>query len=782
LNSRFSLKPYYVVFTIAGAPALLYQVSWQRVLSLYFGVDIYSTAVTVAAFMAGLGLGSMVGGRFADRARHPARVYAVIETALGLFGALSLTLFSIVGKSLAGQPLGVVATASFALLVIPTMLMGMTLPFMSKILVTDRFIGTPIARLYGLNTLGAAVGALIASYYLVGRFGLQGTVYLAAATNVLLGLVVWRLSSIAAAPEVQVPATASVATDSKAPLGLIIILAAASGFVALGYELVWYRMLTVLLHGTVYVFGTILFVYLMGIAAGALAARRTVERDKPLLRFARAQLVMSAYVLIFFTVLGRASGLPGLRHLIAASFFTSFHPSPELASGDLSMFAMYSLLDIPFWAVAMLGVPTFAMGYGFTQLMRAATSSAAVVGTKIGQVYFANIVGATVGSLLVGFVLLEHLGSENTLLVLALTGLAVCFMASIPMRRVRREGVFAMAAAAMGLAIFPAGGQLIRALHLADFSAVDFVAHEDRTGVVALRSQSEVIAFSQESKVVGQTRLYIDGASHGHGDDEPGKTSVDPAVRLAMALEPQPRRLLSIGLGDGVMCATAVADPNVSELIIVELNAGLSEILQRTRRGQIIASSPKVRFVTDDGRRWLLANPDEKFDLIMMFPLHAAHGYYGNLYSREFFELIVDHLNPAGTLVARSVDLFSTAKTLAAVFNHVIRVDRFSYLAGNVPLRFDADRLPFPAAEFEQFVEAERKTIELHTADAPLNLDLRPNSEYYLTYPFAWTLASQIPPERFYTERDRARFLELINGSKPALDTPLPTAATHPSE
>jgi len=142
---------------------------WQRVLSLYFGVDVYSTAVTVGAFMAGLGLGSLLSGILADRTTHLARLYAAIEASLGVFGALSLSIFTAVGQHLAGRPLSTVAWASFALLVIPTMLMGMTLPVMSRILVSEIALGGPIARLYGLNTLGAA--ALFASYFLIGRFG-----------------------------------------------------------------------------------------------------------------------------------------------------------------------------------------------------------------------------------------------------------------------------------------------------------------------------------------------------------------------------------------------------------------------------------------------------------------------------------------------------------------------------------------------------------------------------------------------------------------------------------
>lgn len=757
---------YYFVFTVAGVPALFYQVAWQRVLSLYFGVDVYSTAVTVSSFMAGLGLGSLLGGRLADRTQNPARMYALVETGLAIFGASSLFLFSVVGRRLAGESLGVVACVSFALLLVPTFLMGMTLPLMVRVMVSGQSIGAPLARLYGLNTLGAAIGALLATYYVIGRFGLQNAVYIAAGLNALLAVVVLRIAQ----PN---PGPAETATESHSieqPLPAAIpILACLSGFIALGYEIVWYRLLTIVLHGTVYVFGTILFVYLLGIAAGSLAARRRLDDPNPVKRFARAQLLLNGYVIGYFVLLSHGSTLPGLKHLLSASFFTNFHPSPELVTGNISLFSIYSLLDIPGWSMSMMAIPAFAMGYGFPQLMRAAATSVGNAGTRVGQTYLANIIGATAGTLVVGFVFLERWGSEGTLLALAGIGLLTCLLAAVQAHGTRTELILFGILGTASILAFPSRGEVIRALHLAGFPAVEYRGHEDRSGVVALRKQKELIAFSMESRVLGSTRLYIDGSSHGRMED--GESVPDWGVRLAMARVPRPQRVLSIGLGDGLMCATALRDDSpVTELVIVELNEGLLKVLESTSRGRMIADSPKVRVVTDDGRRWLWANPEEKFDLIMMFPLHAAHAYYGNLFSEEFFQLVQSHLNPDGMLVARSVDLFSTARTLVHVFDHVVRIDQFSYVASRTPLRFDAGRLGFPPEEFTQRIEADQDTIRQFTAAAPLNRDLRPISEYYLTYRYVWTLCRPLDPQRIYMEQDRERFMNLIASPTEAVD------------
>ena len=761
------------LFFLSGAPALIYQVTWQRVLSLYFGVDIYSTTITVAAFMFGLGLGSLAGGQLADRSSRATRIYALAEFALSVFGAISLHVFSVVGQHMAGQPLGTVAWASFALLAFPTVLMGMTLPLICRVFVSDTAMGTSVARLYGLNTLGAAAGALAASYVLVGKLGLEGAVFAAAAMNLALGVLVWNLGNVAniaePTPEKQPPQGISPGRMAV-PRTFIAAVSFASGFTALGYEIVWYRVLTVILHGTVYVFGTILFIFLLGTGLGSLAARGSVDKPAPLSRFGRAQLILSGYVALVFILIGHFSNLPGLKHLIAASFFTSFHPSPELASGQINIFSIYSAADIPLWTILMAGIPTLMMGYGFPHLIRAAYSSSAAVGSSIAYVYFANIIGCTAGSLLIGLVFIEYLGSEQSLLALiclgAMTGLAAFNYGLSPLssRKLLRVACLSTVAVVIIWLVFPQRGQVIKAIHLANFPDVQFVAGEDRTGVVALRTQQRVIAFAQEQRLAGVSRLYIDGAMQGQGDE--AVEHPDPAVRLALARTPAPRRALSIGLGDGVMCATALADSSIKELVIVELNAVLWNVLNATARGKALTTSPRVRLVNDDGRRWLWAHPYEKFDLITMFPLHATHAYYGNLYSKEFFELAAAHLARDGMLVTRTVDLFSTPRTLIDVFNHVVRVDQHAYIASRSPLHFNEARLPFSSADFPAYVEADRDTIAANTAAAPINWDLRPNSEFYMTYRYAWPLASTASPEKMYSEGNKQRFSTLLVKSK----------------
>jgi spermidine synthase len=764
--------PFLIIFFVAGMPALVYQVVWQRALSLYFGIDIYSTTITVATFMLGLGLGSLFGGHLADRVRRPAMYYAACEAALGVFGALSLAGFRVVGESLAGSSLTIVASANFALLLIPTTLMGMTLPLMCKSLsVNESTVGEHFSRLYAVNTLGAAVGALLSAYWLIGVLGLDGAALAAAAFNVTLAVA--ALLVLPAGNEVTSVGPSVMTRDvgDAALLKIVIACSFMSGFVSLGYQLVWYRLLTLLLHGTVYVFGTILFVFLCGIAAGSWYARHRSDGSGPLSRFGLAQLGIAAYVLLFSIVLGHLSFLPGVRHMLAATALTTFHPAPELFSGIVSVRSIYSLLDIVIWTLAFVGIPTFLMGYGFPFLIRAGTNAVSHLGRSIGRIYFANIIGSTMGSLVVGFVALHYLGSEWTLALLVIAGSLAGLLATLAKesRALSSAALFRVRGAAIAVPIlvliaFPGQEALLRAVHYADFAAVEFVAAEQRSGVVALRTQRDVISFEQERQILGTQRLLIDGSAHGGFQSETDDVVLDSAVRLALSAHPAPRRVLSIGLGDGRMCAAAVANDDVENLVVVELNGALDDVLAQTPQGRTLFASDKLDLIVDDGRRWLLANPNERFDVILMWPLHAAHAGSGNLYSLEFFELLRSRLTDGGILFARSVDAYSTARTIASTFENVVRIDELTYVASATKFKFHPTRAQLSVTEIAQRLEANRDTILLETEGSALNRDFRPNSEYYFTYPHAQSLQTWGGAARGYRGQQSGWVASVISG------------------
>ncbi len=502
-----------------------------------------------------------------------------------------------------------------------------------------------------------------------------------------------------------------------------------------------------------------LFFFLCSLAAGSWVARRSVDRAGPMRRFALSQLGLALYLAAFFTVLGRFSWLPGLRHLIGASSLISFHPAPELAAGRLSLPAIYSLLDVGLWALLFFALPAFLMGFGFPHLLRAAASRVAHLGRAVGVLYLANILGSTAGSLAVGFVLLHHAGSEWTLRVLVLLA---CATALLALRLGAADGpapgwsLAAAALAAASLLLMPPRTAVLTAVHYADSPVVEFAVAEDRSGVVALRRQRQRISFAEEQRVLGARRLLIDGAAHGRFAADAVET--DPHVSLALAAHPAPRRVLSIGLGDGKMAAAAMAAPEVEELLVVELSGSLRELLGQTAQGRWLLRSRKLRLVQDDGRRWLLAHPEARFDMILLWPLHAAHAYSGNLFSREFFDILAGHLEDRGLVYLRTADQYSTARTLATVFPHLVRIDGSGYVAGRAPFRFDPERARLDAGAIARRLRSDRRLILEQTRAAPLNRDFRPNAEYYLTYPWAGVLTTWGERTGTYGLEDEARF------------------------
>jgi spermidine synthase len=511
-------------------------------------------------------------------------------------------------------------------------------------------------------------------------------------------------------------------------------------------------------------------------ALGAVFARHRIDEGGCIDRFAVSQLGIAAYTSGLFVLLGHFSWLPVVRHVIAGSFFTTFHPSPELIAGHVDVFSLYSLFDIGLWSALILLLPAVLMGFGFTNLMREGAQHVDHLGHTVGGVYFANIVGSTIGTLAVGFVVIHYFGSENALKMLIVAGSAIPAMLFITRRRqgaaepapaavasTRRRMYLGCSLALLAVLTFPAKSKVIQAIHFADQDGVEFLGAEDRTGVSVLRRQNRVVAFVQEEAVLGEQRLYIDGSHHGNGSD----VSEDWGVKLALGIHAAPRQVLLIGLGDGQMAATAEQSREVNELVIVELNGTLDHVLRQTLRGQKVLESDKVRYVIDDGRRWLLANPKERFDVIMMFPLHAAHAHSGRLYSREFFEILASRLKPGGIVFLRTVDLYSTAKTLASVFQHVLRVDASAYVGGMTQLQLREERLPSSAAEALRQLTADRHVILANTGKARLNRDLAPNSEYYLTYPYVSSLQTRVRPPFRYSANDTERFWKLVVPAAP---------------
>jgi spermidine synthase len=728
------------VFFFSGLSSLVCQVAWQRVLTLYAGVGAVSIAIIVSVYMLGLGLGSLAGGRLAERSRDPCLLFAGIEVALAAAVYTSVPAFEALGRATAGGHPAVALACMFAFLTVPTFLMGLTLPPLT--ILVSRASGSfdyAVSHLYFVNTLGAAVGALVASYVLVPLVGLDGCLRAAAAINVGLAAVVLlagrRGRQPATGPRPAVPPGGVEPILGRLVYGLVTV----SGFMAIGYEIVWFRVIGVLVKDSPYAFSSVLAVYLLGVALGSRWVHAYVGKRPGVSRrdlFMAIQFLVGLSVLATFVGFVFLSRFEPLQTLARLSFAAGLHPSPDLflhRPGSQTLVDLWLLLDVFAWPAAILLVPTMLMGAGFPLVASLALSRAGREGSAVGTTYFFLVAGNVLGGLVTALFLLPAIGTEATILAFGSAGLmfglaARTFGVGRCPLALRATAVVALLVAAA--VAFPRPGELYAAMHRPGFTPVTTRIEEGRDAVVVTYEAGE------------RLRNYVNGQGHGY---RPGPFFFAEAFGgLAAALSP--RRVLVIGLGTGTITEAALSAAGVERVTVVELCESVVANLRAFPVVARILADPRVRVVVGDGRRYL-RQTGERFDVILMDPLRPTTAYSNNVHSREFFALAASRLAPGGTLMVGGTEGSAVVpRTLLEVFRYVRAFGGFSVASG-APLAFECERveprlawLPEDArAMFRDLLAGSLEGPALARAVAPVqpNEDWRPRSEYYLRRPLA---------------------------------------------
>jgi spermidine synthase len=722
-----------VLFFLSGAAALVYQVVWQRILALQSGVGIYSIAIIVAAFMVGLGLGSHAGGVLCER-RSPRRAllaFALIEIGIAAWGALSgPLLYDLLSLRLSGwfDPLPRAALVQFAFLTPPTFLMGMSLPFLVRALVDEtEGAARTVGYLYGLNTLGAAIGALVTPWLLVRYHGMRAALLCAAAANLLAGLGALALLRRTAGPRREQDAPAAAAAGR--PMGLWLSLYATSGLVALALEILWFRLIDVAVKSSGFTFGTVLAVYLAGCGLGTLLGTRFLARAaRPL----RAFLLCQAGILLY-------AGVAVLALVWVpphAPFFSWFF---DLWGGRRSynlggawqwgpVLRLYLLLP-----VALYGPPTVLMGLSFVALQRAVHDDVRGSGRRVGLLQAANIAGCVAGSLLVGLLSLTVLGSAGTLRALLGLG-AVLSLVAVRLREGRRAFGALAAALALVAVLLPGEQALFRRLH--GMTAADAaVVAEDATGVIAVSSHEN-----------GLRRVWVNGRHHSVLPFGGIHTLLGAAPA---AIHPAPETAAVIGLGSGDTAWAAGCRRETRSVAVFEICAPQLGLLRRVaaapdppaKLGRFLGD-PRVAIRFADGRNALLRSP-ERYDLIEMDALFPSSPYAGNLYSIEFYELCARRLRPGG-LMCTWAPTPRVHASFTTAFPHVLELDAGRVLIGsNQPIPFDPAAWharatspqmvgylgPARVQALVEFLRGARPAVRRPLGPRDLNRDLFPRDE-----------------------------------------------------
>ena len=618
-----------ICFYLSGAAGLLYQVLWTRLLIPHVGATLHSVSTVLAAFMAGLALGSWLGGRAIDRwPASPLRVYALLELLIAVSAALiPLVLPFLGGLGGAGTLVG-----AFLLLLLPTSLMGATLPVLTK-LMTENLgtLGRTVGELYAANTAGAVLGALAAGYFLVPLWGTANSLYLAVGLNMLVAVLAYFLPTRTSSKDEQEPET-SEPTPWRRP---VLWLFACSGMIALAFEVVWTRSLSQVLGPSVYAFATILVVFLLGIAAGSglMGARAD--------RFKRPEVVLG--VLLVGSGLTGFLGYWGLTRLPRVLFWAGPH---------LTGFGSYLCLQL-ILATAVLVPQAMSFGATLPVVTRLTTSALTDVGTHLGKAYFFNTSGAIVGSLVGGFLLVPHFGPAVSSQILAclvmILGAAWLLRTGAP----RLGAVSLMAVLLLGLsfgrpdprdglfAVYAVPGKLksqsySESRRLAKQSEILFEGH-GLYATVVVSEQERIRSLSLDGWVV---------ASTGSGD-----RFIEQALGLfPILLAPETDSVLVVGLGTGI--TTSWAASGLAESVqVVELE---SQVVQAARSfeqwNENLFSSPTVNVTVGDGRQFVSSTSSE-FDIITSDPIHPFSRGSASLYTVEHFKACREKLKSGGLMV-----------------------------------------------------------------------------------------------------------------------------------
>jgi spermidine synthase len=633
---------------LSGAAALVYEVVWLRMLGLVVGHAVDALAAVLVAFMAGLAIGAALFGRLAGRLRRPLAACALLEGGIAAYAALlpsavaalplaSLPLREALGFTYGGWSLTQTGLAC-ALLLPPTVLMGGTLPLLSQAAASGHTAAARIAgALYALNTCGAVVGALAAGYWLLPAAGNHGTAWIAAGVNLAAAVILMMAARSAPPAPVAAPA-APEAEDARRRAWLIPAAMAVSGAAAMVFEIAWTRALSLVIGSSTYAFTAVLVVVLIGIAAGsAVYAWRWGARTAGPAALGAIELGVGAFAALALL------GFERLPDLLLAGLGWSVAPG------------WVALLQLLLSAAALLPA-TLCIGASFPCALTAVTVDGGGIGRQVGRLYAANTVGAVVGVVLGGLVLIPGWGVHAALksAIVASLLVAAALLAGSGRGAGRLVPAAVSLAAAAGVAFAPAWDARVMSSGPAIYAKSYLASGQGRTLRQIVAEEAVLFYRDGRSGTVAVTRQGPHMLLRINGKIDAG-TVVDMPTQilsghLPLLAHPAPRTVFVLGLGSGVTAA-AVARHPVERVDVLEIEPAVVEASRffAGEQGGLLGD-PRVRIAIGDGRSFLLsAGP--RYDVIISEPSNPWIQGMAGLFSAEFFALAKQRLHPGGVML-----------------------------------------------------------------------------------------------------------------------------------
>jgi spermidine synthase len=681
--SRIKIAVFFL-FLLSGMCGLIFEVVWSKYLYIFIGSTAYSHLMVLATYLGGLAIGAFIFGKYSDKVLNQLKLYGLLEVGIGVyclaypfiieevgkFFILTATAFD--GSSQQGVLLILKFILSIITLLLPTVLMGGTLPvlvrFLSKSISES---GKDVAKLYYINCLGAVIGAGLAGFFLIRMLGLDNTVWIASFLNILIGILA-LLFAKSVNPKAQLVKTPIQKEDTQSQvypenvIRIAIFTAFVTGFAALLYQLAWIRLLSNILGSTTYSFTLMLVAFISGIAIGSFIVSLVINKIKNLVAFLALCQYGTAITMIF--TLPLYERLP--FYLLKIS---------EMIPNQPENFPSFLGLQFLFCFMIML-VPTILSGMSLPIISRIANRDMQILGKSIGGVFSVNTIGSVVGVMITGLILIPALGVKRTIeigvLLNGLLGLFILFKTGFS-PRLKIGLSLTMFVIAVGYHILvPAWNQNIfisgvfRTIYKLDAKSYSEFKKQQNEGQNILWYKEGINAnvAIRESKFgdIIQKTLVINGKA-----DASSVADLNTQILLGhipLLLTPNTGDALVIGLGSGITCGSALTHP-IKSLDVVEI---ASEVVECnyffTQENNNFMADPRVKIYIDDAFTYLKTSKKD-YDYIISEPSNPWIAGIGNLYSVEFFRLCKERLRTNGVLT----QWFHTYDMNNDVFNLVMR-------------------------------------------------------------------------------------------------------------
>ncbi len=663
-----------LIYLGSGLCSLIDEVVWLRLLKLIIGNTVYASSVVVSVFMGGLAIGAALCGRYCDRFRKPLRAYALIElaiTATALLSPAALrladTFYVWLWRSYAPSQNVLIfwqVLLSAVILLVPTILMGSTLPLLARFVTSvDRESGSLVGRLYALNTFGAAVGTFLAGFVLIRTVGVMGTLYTAAILNVCVaggGYLLYRMQRTRVQAIADSALRISDSSDAPNPqspgLTLLAFAFFVSGLACIGYEILWMRSIIHSIGTFTYVFSAVLAVYLAGNALGTIIGSRVVRTLRnPAATYAGTLFLLGTAGVLYIPWLDVCN-----YHILP---WVAAQPELFTAGAIVPL----RMLDPLIQCTILFLLPSMVMGFGFPLMVQAWVNRAHAVGRSTGFSYSVNTIGAVLGGLVTGFVLIPQLGLQRSIISL---GLVVVWVAAllwfvflpVTTRKWMMRIVLPLAAVFVSLcAQYTPHDLFLRSVAL---SGRPF-GHE----LVAMREGVNTTVSIHQDPKLGALYLYasgriVAGTSQGFRGDQ------KMLGHFPVLLDPYAQCTLSVGFGTGESTA-CLAMHGLRRIDVAEIAPEVVPIANKYFReinlGDKVGQYANLIYM--DARNYLHLT-EQKYDVIMSdctgMTLFAENG---SLFTRDYFECAKAHLNKHGLFMSW-IDTYMTES--APIVNSVI--------------------------------------------------------------------------------------------------------------